>query len=654
MPRRVETMSNIQENTDGVPAAVAGNSVRAVVIENTPAVHRGEPVNYLETEKNLLKKSFPIVVNRMIVALGGFAGGILLAQFGEEELIACSYIVPTQMVLVVVGGASLNAVGVLAGRGFGAIQRLLAEAQRRAPHSPDYELCLRDMNTPLANNKLYVEIANDRLQYSVISPSGRIETGEIDGEALVIDRSTNIESLKAILPSILKITAKRGHTRLTIEDQKYLLSERFVQGSVLSLFTSIPAMVLMWYSGPIFEKLGISESTSNIIGSYFKAYMWGQPAAAWCVVARQYSLALNLDRMNIITGLAGLFAVATVGYGLTFGDSKISWLAFSPLKTAGFGYACTAQSWLNFVMYLYYFHTNEVIREYKPLQCNFRESFAQLAELWKVGWPVMIQIGGEIGLIFVNLALIHHFARDIIQANLAAQNILVQYQSLLITYPFGISQACSIMVGQQYGKKNYNEIIAVGKMTLLTSACISLLIFAIFCIARKPLSELFLLDTSATNQQEIISSLNIAFIIMSLGHVFDTMRHSCTGYLRGFQDTQIPMMINLAVLWVIGVSFSWLLGVNLDFGLKGLAGGNDIAIVIAVGLLMYRAYNKSITAINDAQANLPQMPVASASQPSSRVTLPEANRYSIFGAPTSDSGGERAPLLPQQSIVISK
>ena len=76
-----------------------------------------------------------------------------------------------------------------------------------------YSLLLMSENSILEENKLYVKIEKDKLQYEVMAPSGNPEKGEISAvELSIIDELTTLENLKPLLPNILRITSNRGHT----------------------------------------------------------------------------------------------------------------------------------------------------------------------------------------------------------------------------------------------------------------------------------------------------------------------------------------------------------------------------------------------------------------------------------------------------------
>jgi hypothetical protein len=77
-----------------------------------------------------------------------------------------------------------------------------------------YDLCLMSDRLELKKDKLYIEKKGDSLKYTVIDPTGKKVSGEITkDEFKQIPRGPlSIDKLKPLLPKILAITSKRGHT----------------------------------------------------------------------------------------------------------------------------------------------------------------------------------------------------------------------------------------------------------------------------------------------------------------------------------------------------------------------------------------------------------------------------------------------------------
>ncbi|CDZ77011.1 Zeta toxin [Legionella massiliensis] len=80
----------------------------------------------------------------------------------------------------------------------------------------------------LTANTLYMEIVDDKLEYTVIAPNGQRSSGWLSQEQLgfAFNRTTTEEELKQHLPTILKITEQRKHTGHFINGNTALLKEK--------------------------------------------------------------------------------------------------------------------------------------------------------------------------------------------------------------------------------------------------------------------------------------------------------------------------------------------------------------------------------------------------------------------------------------------
>lgn len=77
-----------------------------------------------------------------------------------------------------------------------------------------YEPMLMQPDSVLEKNKIYFELNDGSLQYTVISPNGNSQTALIDKDKLTFEptQPLSLEQIKRLLPEILKITAQRDHT----------------------------------------------------------------------------------------------------------------------------------------------------------------------------------------------------------------------------------------------------------------------------------------------------------------------------------------------------------------------------------------------------------------------------------------------------------
>ncbi|MFC7780631.1 zeta toxin family protein [Legionella taurinensis] len=124
----------------------------------------------------------------------------------------------------------------------------------------------------LKKNTLYVEVINQNLQYTVMSPTGEKITDTIPLKTLGLDwdEQTSQEQLNEQLPAILAITAQRGHTgdlalhsteALKIKGYRYLAGEEVNHDVFLSYLPAIDLVKDEKYKFTLYRWL---EQPSNL------------------------------------------------------------------------------------------------------------------------------------------------------------------------------------------------------------------------------------------------------------------------------------------------------------------------------------------------------------------------------------------------------
>lgn len=140
-------------------------------------------------------------------------------------------------------------------------------------------------------------------------------------------------------------------------------------------------------------------------------------------------------------------------------------------------------------------------------------------------------------------------------------NTVVSYVYL---FSMSLGQGTSIMVGWEVGKKKPENADGVCRFATRCSLVITMVCVSVLCLVRKPVFGLF------TSNEQIIT-LGISVLLTDF--LLDAGR-SCNlvlvNALRAAGDVRFPLYIGLVSMWVFSVGFSWLLGIQLGWGLHGI------------------------------------------------------------------------------------
>lgn len=229
---------------------------------------------------------------------------------------------------------------------------------------------------------------------------------------------------------------------------------------------------------------------------------------------------------------------------------------------------------------------------------QFRE---KMKTLLGDGWKLAFQRLTE----WLNLFLITILIGIKSNSELGALNAAILSQVLFGVASQSFGQAVGMLTSQNYGAmknleidlvannsdlikhhKSNIKIVAWGTLCALsTNAAISTALF----LARKPLAEMF----SADKNENALELTQTLLWINAIGLVFDSLRITLSGALRGWKDLLVPSVISFVLMTVIGVT----VGYGISFGIghsesEIMLWSRDISIFLTSVLIGVRTFKQ--------------------------------------------------------------
>ena len=361
----------------------------------------------------------------------------------------------------------------------------------------------------------------------------------------------------------------------------------FQQGFWLSGILGLPISFLLWHGGAILHFLNQDPSNIVLAEQYLKAIAWGVIPAIGFSVLKGFVSALSHPRVVIGTVILGIVLNIGGNYILMFGK-----FGFPPLGLAGIGWASTLSFWCLFILMLGYISYRKYFKAFKlwaKLQINQRI----LGELLRIGLPI-----GGLMMVEAGISAIGTFlAGQLGTTSLAAHQIAYQTAGI-ITYQIasGISMATTIRVGQLMGQNKFQASRLAGFVGMgLAAICMGGFSLA-FVLVPNQIVGLYL-DVSQPNAADVAILAKTLLVVAALFQIMDGVQVTAAGALRGLKDTQIPMIIGVVAHWCIGLPISYVLGMQLGFGVVGLWLGVATGLTIAAIVLGWRFRKASSQAI---------------------------------------------------------
>lgn len=208
-----------------------------------------------------------------------------------------------------------------------------------------------------------------------------------------------------------------------------------------------------------------------------------------------------------------------------------------------------------------------------------------------LGLPIGIAIVLEAGLFsFIGIMASRETA-EITSAN----QIAVNFISIIFMVPLGISSALTIRVAHAFGQKNYQAVKnrAIGGL-LLSAGFMSFAALMNFLL-RQEIAAIYTADAVI-----IVLAAKI-MLVACVFQILDGVQVASSGILRGLADTAILMRFAIFGYWIVGLPVGLIFAYGLNYGILGLwigcALGLGIFAVLALGRV-FKQINKLASVSN--------------------------------------------------------
>lgn len=204
---------------------------------------------------------------------------------------------------------------------------------------------------------------------------------------------------------------------------------------------------------------------------------------------------------------------------------------------------------------------------------------ASLSRLIALGAPAGLQIVAEVGVFAVATAL----AGRLSAAALAAHQIALNIWAFVYMIPLGLNSAGAVRVGHAVGRRDHAALLRAGWTALALGATFTATSALVFVAGGRHLIGAFTADAQVLAIGP--SLLGIAGVCL----IFDGTQGIATGILRGLGETRIPMLVNLAGHWAVGLPLGYAACFSWGWGVRGLWLGLSTGLTI-VGLTLLRVW----------------------------------------------------------------
>lgn len=250
-----------------------------------------------------------------------------------------------------------------------------------------------------------------------------------------------------------------------------------------------------------------------------------------------------------------------------------------PMGVKGIGIATLIDRVLMMIVMVWYVLKSKNFKTYIQ---HFSVLFIELPKIYrvvKIGVPVAMQYIFEIGAFAVAALMVGKIGA----MEQAAHQTAITFVAMTYMMAGGIASAATIKVGNSFGNLNYFRIQKFAQVSYHLVVLFMLLFAIIFTLFNQYLPYII------TSDPAVVPLAAQLLIIAGVFQLFDGTQVVGLGTLRGMGDVTIPTFITFFAYWIVGLPVAYLLGIQLNLGVKGIWYGLTLGLFTSSILLYFRS-----------------------------------------------------------------
>lgn len=283
---------------------------------------------------------------------------------------------------------------------------------------------------------------------------------------------------------------------------------------------------------------------------------------------QQILLGFKDSKIVLQCEIASAVTLLPLSYLLAFGINP-----FPRLELNGVSYAYIASYWIGFMVCYLRFRRRKLVVNW---------SLAPFKGLLKIGLPMALQRANEVGVLFIKTMIIGWFGH----IALASQQISARYFVLTIIPLLAYREAVGILVAKYASLNNIKKIKSTIRVNLLIGISMSSIVICAYIFIPVTLTQFFM-GNQAKTSPAIISTTILLLFIQAFNQFFDTFRNIISGSLYGIGSNNTPMLVNTAVIWLMGLPLGCLLAFHYHLSVIGINIGTTTGVGVAAVIMWF-------------------------------------------------------------------
>ena len=352
------------------------------------------------------------------------------------------------------------------------------------------------------------------------------------------------------------------------------------QGIWVAMIFGVILFLLVRISEPLLILFDVAPEAVSIAMAYLKAASWGCPAVMLYVTLRYACEGLGQTLLPMLIAGTTLPINAGLNYVLIYG------LFGAPeLGGEGCGWATAITMWFELGVMLLVIR-RPWLRNTGLFERVLKPKLATIKSILQVGLPIGMTMFLEMTVFSLVSLLVGSIGIAAIGANTIGGNL----NWFVFVIPMALGSAASIRVGYHVGAKDYALAAKVARLSVLISATYAFLASLVLVLGREVLPRIY------TSDPAVLALTAEVLLIVAAYQFFDCTQATMIGALRGYKDTQYPMIISIIGYWLIALPVGTILGWGLmgwNLGVLGFWIGLGCGVGFVALFAIVRLYSTS-------------------------------------------------------------
>jgi MATE family multidrug resistance protein len=362
------------------------------------------------------------------------------------------------------------------------------------------------------------------------------------------------------------------------------IGEQVRQAMWLVLALAALSIVIFRYPDPLLRLSQPPAAVERKVRAYLAIAAYGAPAGLAFRLFASYTTAVSLPRIMMVLNLLGLALKVPLNWMLVFGH----WGA-PEMGAAGCALATAIVSWLICALAWLHVATWRAYREHRVFARWSWPRARDLYHLLALGLP----IGGTFLVDVTSFTFMALFIARLGAATSAAHQIAANVAAVMYMVPLATASAVGILVGQAIGARNFAQARATGLTGLALGLGIAATSACLLVLGAHRIAAFYSDDPD-------VRFLAAGLLLLVAGyHMFDAVQSVTVNALRGYKRAVVPLLVNAAGMWVVGLAGGVAIGLTHVAALEAIGVGTPLGVrgfwiaamigmaVATVGIVIY-------------------------------------------------------------------